>query len=167
MNLYLLRHAPAVERGVPSSRVDSKRPLTPEGEKKMRSIAEAMHRLELEFDLILTSPFLRARQTAVIVAEVLQAQDRLRLSAHLAADGRPSRLIEEIQQLTPPPGNLLLVGHEPYLSHLTSRLLAGDNRLEIEFKKGGLCKLEIISLAYDRCARLSWLLTPRQMLAMR
>ena len=69
MNLYILRHGIAVEHGAPGYAKDADRPLTPEGERKLGQIAEAMKALELTFDLILSSPYLRARQTAEIVAE--------------------------------------------------------------------------------------------------
>ncbi len=57
----------------------------------------------------------------------------------------------------------MLVGHEPYLSTLISLLLSGDGGLQVEMKKGGLCKLSVESLKHGRCAKLEWLLTPRQM----
>ena len=74
MKLYILRHGIAVEPGTPGYETDADRPLTSEGERKMRQIAGAMEALELSFDLILSSPYLRARQTAEIVAEVLTAR---------------------------------------------------------------------------------------------
>jgi phosphohistidine phosphatase SixA len=58
---------------------------------------------------------------------------------------------------------VLLVGHEPYLGKLIALLAAGNTSLEVDFKKGGLCKLEAESLRYGRCAKLVWLLPPRQM----
>ena len=64
MNLYILRHGIAVERGTPGYAKDADRPLTLEGERKLQLIAQAMKALDLAFDLILSSPYLRARQTA-------------------------------------------------------------------------------------------------------
>ena len=74
MDLYLLRHGIAVEPGSPGYAKDADRPLTPEGERKLGQIAEAMEALELSFDLILSSPYVRARQTAEIVAATLKAR---------------------------------------------------------------------------------------------
>ena len=68
MELYILRHAIAVERGSPGFEEDSTRPLTPAGEGKMRQIAKGMRALSVDPDLILSSPYVRARQTAEIVA---------------------------------------------------------------------------------------------------
>jgi len=59
--------------------------------------------------------------------------------------------------------NLLLVGHEPFLSQLIGMLVAGDASIQVTLRKGGLCKLSIEQLNYGRCARLEWLLTPAQL----
>jgi phosphohistidine phosphatase len=160
MELFLLRHGIATQR---TFRDDSERPLTPEGIKKMRAIAKGMRRLGLEFDLILSSPYLRARQTAEIAAAELRAKKRLKLSEHLAATGKPSALISELSASHRSCKSVLLVGHEPYLSQLISALLSGKPHLAIEMKKGGLCKLTVESLRYGACARLEWLLTAKQM----
>jgi len=62
------------------------------------------------------------------------------------------------------PENVLLVGHEPYLSRLISLLVSGGMDVAaIEMKKGGLCKLEVAALRHGQCARLAWLLPPSQM----
>jgi len=72
MQLYLMRHAIAHELGADGSRTDAGRTLTTEGRANTRAAAQAMRRLELDFDAIWTSPLVRARQTAEIVAEVLK-----------------------------------------------------------------------------------------------
>jgi phosphohistidine phosphatase len=163
MELYLLRHAIAVERGTPGYARDSDRPLTPEGEKKMWRAAEGMKALDLSFDLILTSPYLRAKQTADIVAEVFKAQDKMEMSENLTPDGDPERLIAELNRRYRSLERILLVGHEPYLSSLISVLVTGDGSLSLVMKKGGLCLLTVDSLRCGQCATLEWLLTPRQL----
>jgi phosphohistidine phosphatase len=166
MNLYILRHGIAVEPGTRGYEKDADRPLTPEGERKLRQIAEAMEALELSFDLILSSPYLRARQTAEIVAETLKARKRLELSDCLTPGGSSKKLIDLLTRLQPSPDAVLLVGHEPYLSGLISLLVAGDTTSAVVMKKGGLCKLSTESLKHGRCAALEWLLTPKQMVLM-
>ena len=166
MNLYILRHGIAVEPGTRGYETDADRPLTPEGERKLWQIAEAMGALELSFDLILSSPYLRARQTAEIVAEALKARKRLELSDSLTPDGSTKKLVDLLNRLQPPPDDVLLVGHEPYLSGLISLLLAGDTTSAVVMKKGGLCRLSTESLKHGRCASLEWLLTPKQMAMM-
>jgi phosphohistidine phosphatase len=166
-DLYLLRHAIAVERGTAGYRRDRDRPLTPEGEKKMRRIARGLQALELPFDAILSSPFVRARQTAEIVAALFQAEDRLAFTEALAVGGDHQALIGEIQDRYTKARSLLLVGHEPSLSILISTLLGGDSSFSIVLKKGGVCKLSIDSLRYGRCATLEWLLAPGQLTRIR
>lgn len=163
MMLYLMRHGLAVEPGTPGFKTDADRALTAKGRRQMRKIAAALAEMELEFDLILTSPFVRARQTAEIVAATLKLKKRLKFCNPLAVGGDPAVLLRQLERLKPLPENLLLVGHEPGLSHLLSILLTGDLQLSVDFKKGALCKLEIKKLHLGACATLSWLLTPGQM----
>ena len=87
MNLFFLRHAKACPRG-PKYRPDSKRPLTREGEKAARDAAAGMKRLDLSFDLILSSPYARALRTAEILAEAYDSK-KLFVTNHLAADADP------------------------------------------------------------------------------
>jgi phosphohistidine phosphatase len=166
MNLYILRHGIAVERGTPGYAKDADRPLTPEGERKLASIGEAMQRLELSFDLILTSPYVRAQQTAEIVAKVLGARKKLEFSDALVPDGSMQELVGSLNRHRPVPDSVLLVGHEPYLSGLISLLVSGKENCCVVLKKGGLCKLTTESLRPGRCAALEWLLTPKQMALM-
>jgi phosphohistidine phosphatase len=166
MNLYILRHGIAVEPGTPSYAKDADRPLTPEGERKLGQIADAMEALELSFDLILSSPYLRARQTAEIIAEALNGSKCLSLSDNLTPNGSPKKLVESLNAVRPPPESILLVGHEPYLSEFISLLVSGTASFSVVMKKGGLCKLGAENLKPGRCATLEWLLTPKQMALM-
>ena len=166
MNLFLLRHGLAVDRSKPGLKKDSDRPLTPKGKQRLWRVAEAMEEMDLEFDAILASPFLRAAQTAEIVAEAFELRKKLTLSEHLTPNGNPKMLLEQISLLKPLPKDVLLVGHEPYLSQLIGLLVAGNTNAMIDLKKGALCKLEIETLRCGRCATLAWLLSPKQMLLM-
>jgi phosphohistidine phosphatase len=164
VNLYLLRHGIAVEPGTAGYEHDSNRPLIPKGERRLRSAAAAMEKLELSFDLILSSPFIRAKQTAEIIAGELKLKKRVEFFDGLVPGGNPRALIHALNGLKPEPENVLLVGHEPYLSRLISLLVSGGaDAAAIEMKKGGLCKLEVGELCHGQCARLAWLLTPSQM----
>ena len=166
MNLYLLRHGIAVERGSAVFGNDADRPLTLKGERRLWRIANAMEALELSFDLILSSPLVRARQTAEIVAEAFNARKPFEFSEGLKPDADLKLLINELKNLEPAPESVLLVGHEPCLSELISRLVSGSADFSVLMKKGGLCKLSTESLKFGRCATLEWLLTPRQMAMM-
>jgi phosphohistidine phosphatase len=166
MNLFILRHGLAVEPGSAGFAKDSDRPLIPKGERKLWKISQALEDLEVEFDWILSSPYLRARQTAEIVAEALNLRKKLEFCDALTPGGSPIKLIEVINREKPAPSNLLLVGHEPYLSELISLLISGSTDIALTMKKGGLCKLVVDSLRHGRCAGLEWLLTPKQMCLM-
>jgi phosphohistidine phosphatase len=166
MDLYLLRHGIAAELDARSFANDPDRPLTLEGERKVKLIAEALQALELSFDLILSSPYLRARQTAEIVAEHLKARKRLGLSDCLTPGGSTKKLVDLLNHRQRCPESVLLVGHEPYMSGLISLLVSGRETFTVVMKKGGLCKLTAESLKHGRCATLQWLLTPRQMALM-
>jgi len=159
MEIYILRHGIAVNRGTPGYKKDSDRPLTPEGEEKLHQIAKAMLAMELKFDLILSSPYLRSKQTAQLVAAELD--EEITLTDLLTPDGNPLELIRELNDEKPQ--SVLLVGHEPYLSGLISVLVTGESKAAIELKKGGLCKLSADRVAFGQCATLNWLLTPKQM----
>ena len=113
MNIFILRHGIAVEAGSPGFSKDSERTLTPKGERKIWQVADAMMSLEISFQVILTSPYVRARQTAEIVAEALSAKKKLEETEHLTPGGSVKRLIEHIVGMKPAPENVLLVGHEP------------------------------------------------------
>ena len=166
MNLYILRHGIATDPAAHEFAKDADRPLTPEGKRKLRQVAAAMAALELSFDLILSSPYLRARQTADVIAEALKERKRLELSDSLTPGGSMKKLVELLNHLQPSPESVLVVGHEPSLSSLISLLVSGGASFAVVMKKGGLCKLSTESLQPGRCATLEWLLTPKQMALM-
>ena len=163
MNFFILRHGIAAEPGTPGIKTDAERPLIPKGEQRLRAAAAAMEKMGLSFDAIISSPYLRAKQTAEIVAKYFKLQKNLTFLDDLIPGGNPQALIRQLNGLKPAPENILLVGHEPYLSRLIALLSSGSPTATIEMKKGGLCKLEVEELEYGHCATLAWLLTPKQM----
>ena len=166
MNIFILRHGIAVERGTKGHEKDADRPLIPKGKRQLRKSAAAMKKMKLSFDLILSSPYERARHTAEIVAGELKLKKKLKYSDLLKYEAEPQDLILQLTAMKPAPKNLLLVGHEPYLSRLASLLISGVEDMAMDLKKGGLCKLEAATLQPGKCAHLEWLLTPKQMKVM-
>jgi phosphohistidine phosphatase len=162
MELYVLRHAIAVTMGTEGVRHDSDRPLTEAGRAKLRRVVRGMGALGLSFDLILTSPYRRAVQTAQVVAEQLGAKNGCERTPQLAPDGDPRALVGLITSRSGAGDRVLVVGHEPYLGEFVSVLVSGDANTPIALKKAGLCKLVTPALRYGRCARLEWLLAPAQ-----
>jgi phosphohistidine phosphatase len=167
LNLYLLRHGIAVEHGSPYYPNDDDRPLTPEGQKKMLQAARGMKALGLQFDLILSSPVLRAKQTAEIVAGVFDKMNLLAFSPHLSTSGDARSLVKQLDEQYADHTDILLTGHEPYMSSLVSKLAGGDQGFSVDFKKGSLCLLQVETLRWGKCATLCWLLTPGQLRAIR
>jgi phosphohistidine phosphatase len=156
--IYLLRHGIAVDpsfSGVP----DDARALTEKGIKRMREIARGLAALALELDAVVTSPLIRARETAEIVADALDIRDRLEASNVLATGSDPATIERWLRGRAE--GSLMLVGHNPTLSELVSLLVVGARRSPIcELKKGGMAALhraEGSSGLYE----LSWLAPPR------
>jgi phosphohistidine phosphatase len=158
-----MRHGIAVDRGdreKPSD--DRERTLTPKGIKRLQKAAKGLVTLSLSFDRILTSPFVRARQTAQIVAETLHMEDRLEEIQELCPDQSVQDLLSGLAAYSDKK-NILLIGHEPLLSRTVSFLLSGNAGAEIRLKKGGLCCLEVENLSAKGGAVLNWALTPKQL----
>ena len=162
--LFILRHGIAVTRGDASYPLDSDRPLTPKGMKRMRRIAKGMRHMKVGFDLLLTSPYRRALETAFIVGREYGAGHIIQTSQALRAEVLPEEVIRSLQEKYSPCRRLLLVGHEPQLSALISTLTSGGASARPLLKKGGLCKLEVEKLQAGKCATLAWLLMPRQLI---
>ncbi|MGE5377569.1 MAG: phosphohistidine phosphatase SixA [Bacteroidota bacterium] len=162
MNLYIVRHAIAVESGTPGYEDDSARPLTDAGSKKMKKIARGLHRLGVELDVILTSPYVRARDTAKILADRFDMMDKIFFTDNLIPPGNFESLVFEIHEKYDV-ANIALVGHEPMLSSLVSWLTTGDTGVRVTMKKGGVAYLSSDTLYQDGRATLEWLLTPSLM----
>ena len=118
VGIFLMRHGIAADLGVGGVIRDADRPLTPEGRAKLQVMAEGMRRLELKFNLIFTSPLLRARQTAEVVADVLELQHKVKLLESLApgkglvgAESGKAEIFIEMGAYSFT--RALLVGHQP------------------------------------------------------
>jgi phosphohistidine phosphatase len=160
MNLYIIRHAIAVDEGTAGYESDSERPLTDKGRKKMRQIAKGLRNLGVEFDLILSSPYVRARETAEILAEVFKMKKNITFTENLIPMANPELLIGEINQAYSV-GSIAVVGHEPHLSTLIGILIAENAKIDLTLKKGGVCYITADDLHHsDHRATLEWLLTP-------
>lgn len=160
MKLYLIRHSNAVEPGTPEYEDDSQRPLTEKGREKMRKIASALKDLGVKPDLILSSPFARAAQTAEILAKIMKYKKEIAYSDSLVPVGNTDTLIGEMNEKYTV-DELVLVGHEPSLSALIGTLVAGTPEISVNMKNGGVCCLAVDDLRVERKAVLEWLLTPK------
>ena len=145
MWIHLLRHGIAFDREDPRCPPDPQRPLTDKGVTRTRAVAKGLRRIGLEVDAILTSPYLRARQTADIVHDALAPEVPLKQLSSLVPDGEPAKMLEAIvaKKFDAP----LCVGHAPSLDALVSYIVGCDGAV-MRLKKAGLC-----SLFLERAAR--------------
>jgi len=158
MNLYIIRHAIAVDEGT-ADYEDSQRPLTDKGRKKMRQIAKGLRSLGVEFDPILSSPYLRAQETAEVLGDVFKMKKKIIFSESLLPESEPEKVIAEINE-SHTVDSLALVGHEPHLSGLIGLLTSSNMNIDMTLKKGGVCRLSADDLHHEHRATLEWLLTP-------
>lgn len=167
MNLYIIRHAIAVEPGTLGYEDDSQRPLTDKGSEKMLNIARGLKSLGVQFDLVISSPYVRALDTGQILIKVLKMKkEQLVVSENLIPISSPEQIIGEINEHYASINSLAIVGHEPNLSALISLLVAGESSLSINMKKGGVCCLDAENLVHERRATLEWLLMPKHLVAL-
>jgi len=159
IELYLIRHGIAAERGKDWPD-DSKRPLTPAGISRLRKAARGLNALEIGFDQIVTSPLVRPRQTAEVFSEELKSKPPIATSDALAPAGTPAAVMQEIARHVRKP-RVALVGHEPNLGELAAQLIGA--RAPIEFKKGGICRIDFDVLPPKGAGALRWFLTPKML----
>lgn len=174
LELLLLRHGLAAERA--EGMEDAQRPLTPEGRERTARLLEALCGLDLHSDLVISSPLVRARQSAELAVAVGLAPD-LELAAGLAPLADPLPLLERwLGPLAPRPGwrRLALVGHEPDLSTLAALLIGvpmAQAPQALQLKKAGVALLQLPAspppAGLAGSARLALLLPPRLLLGPR
>lgn len=163
LELYLIRHGIAAERGKDWPD-DSKRPLTPEGISRLRKSARGLNAIGAGFDQIVTSPLVRTRQTADIFTEELKSKPPVITSDALAPAGTPASVIQEVTKHVRK-ARLALVGHEPNLGELAAQLIG--SRTPLEFKKGGICRIDFDVLPPKGVGALQWFLTPKILRSLR
>jgi phosphohistidine phosphatase len=162
MDLLVLRHGKAEQS---SDSADGKRPLTAEGKDEMRKIGKWMQQKKFRFDVIATSPLTRAYETAEIVARSIGQKERLIVWEELGPGGDLDALSYRAS-LEGEDAAILLIGHEPMLSMLISRIISGQDTVSLILAKGGLAKIRNFLFDKRPSGDLQWLLTPGQMLAM-
>jgi phosphohistidine phosphatase len=157
VELYIVRHGIAIPHGTPGL-ADDDRPLTPKGEERIRQIGRGLVALKLEVEQIVTSPLIRARGTAQMVAEELGMVDRLEVSSALGADSSAEAIRDWLRERNE--ARLMIVGHNPSLSDLVGLLTVGEvGKLPVDLKKGGIAALSTSTRLSPRFS-LCWIATP-------
>lgn len=160
MRIYLIRHSNAIDIGTEGYEDDSQRPLTEKGCSKMEQTAAALNKLGVKPDLIVSSPYIRAQQTAELLAKGLKYKKEIEQNEALIPMGEADTIIGEINEKYMV-AELMLVGHEPSLSLLIGSLIAANPEMSITLKKGSVCCLAADDLRVARRASIEWLLTPK------
>jgi phosphohistidine phosphatase len=161
MNLLIVRHAIAVPRES-AAMPDDERPLTPRGKRRFRRAAAGLARLLDPPDALLTSPLLRAVETARIAAKAWGGIEPIEEPALAGSDvdAMLAAALVRVRESGDDDATLALIGHEPSVSALLARLIGGGRADRLEFRKGGAALVEVPGSAADG-ARLIWYLPPR------
>ncbi len=157
MDVFVLRHAIAEDAG--PGQPDSERRLTDEGRDRLRLVVRKAIRAGLDPGIILTSPYVRGRQTAEILLEELDRPCDLVTTANLTPHADLADLWQELREysrLSP----IVVVGHNPQLSELVS-VLIGSSRYAVEMKKAAIAYVKDAGNGPRPSGRLVWMLTPK------
>ena len=161
--LFLVRHAIAEERG-PEYPDDARRPLTAEGVSRFRKAVAGLVDLGVEVDLILTSPLVRARQTAELLSKGLAGHPPITETGALSPGAPKKALTTELGRHARRSA-IALVGHEPHLGEIAAWLLGCPGRFD--FRKGGVCRIDVDQFPPSEPGRLQWFAPPKILVRLR
>lgn len=159
MDLLILRHGEAGRRS--PSPGDSKRALTDGGKQEIADLSNGLKSLEVKLDNIFSSPLLRAKQTAEIVAKSLKYKGKIEELDSLKPEGSKLEFYLSLSKLKQD-AVVLVVGHEPYLSEVIGEAIS-QSGCRINLKKAGLARIKVISTLPKIKGELRWLLTPKHL----
>lgn len=160
MQVYVIRHAIAFDRDPLQWPDDRRRPLSPEGERRFRREVQGLAKLVPTVGLLLSSPWLRAWQTAEILHQDA-GWPVPRECVALEGDRSPRGVLSALRGYASVE-DVALVGHEPQTMALVSYLLTGDSaRVALEMKKGSIIALSLNSTLHAGTASIVWALPPR------
>jgi phosphohistidine phosphatase len=155
MNLYILRHASAGTRRE-NPLLDVKRPLDKEGKQQCILVGSYLNALNVQFDLIASSPLKRALQTASLVGTEVGYDTKIQVTEALS----PGATIATFQQFMASLAkyeNVLVVGHSPNLPQFLGSLIVSPGRANIRMRKGAIARVDCTR----RPGVLNWLVDPR------
>ncbi len=159
MKLYLVRHGIAVDRLGGEIKTDFDRPLTGEGSDEAELVATGLRKLGVKPDLLVSSPLVRARQTAEIFAKVLECREEIKICEALQPGGHPTDLYKSLGKTRA--NEIMFFGHEPDIGELTAKLLHGGADFHLPFKKAGVCRIDVTHLPPPGPGILKWFITPK------
>jgi phosphohistidine phosphatase len=158
MEVYLLRHGIA-EDDSPTGR-DADRELTSAGRRKLNEVLKIVAAAGFVPEVVVSSPLVRARQTADIAVEVLGYKDEIHYANALVPDADPQEVWQEIRNGYRGVASILLASHEPLMSRCTGFLL-GQPELLVDFKKGAIARIDVDAFGMQPRGVLKWMLVPK------
>jgi phosphohistidine phosphatase len=141
MELILIRHAKSETRDANSWPDDDQRPLTVEGRAEQRAATRTMKKMGIKFDFLVTSPLVRARETADIVAKGYRWTEAPQVAEEVGHEYSVGAIVKLLAKF-PPDSTVALVGHEPDFSNLASAMISKDRDANIAVKKSGVVGIE-------------------------
>lgn len=156
---YLVRHAIAEARGA-AWPDDTQRPLSAEGVRRMKRAVRGLVALDVELDVIVSSPLVRARQTAEILSRGLRGRPDVIELPELAPGLAPATTARSLAAATDA-ASLAIVGHEPDLGSMAAWLVGATQ--PIAFKKGAICRIDVSRWPPQPHSRLIWFATPKML----
>lgn len=157
MEIYLMQHGPAL----PKER-DPEEGLSPEGEASIHASGQALKKMGIDFDVILSSPKKRSKQTAAIVAEEVGfPSERIVESEKIKAMTPADETIKLISEFADKE-RIMIAGHLPSVAEVASFLLTDGSKASVQFEMGGCCRIDVDELP-THSGRLRWYLTPDQL----
>jgi phosphohistidine phosphatase len=159
MDLYIVRHGIAIDREDPKSPPEPERFLTEEGIEKTKQVAKAIAALGLHADLMVSSPYVRAMQTAAIFAKALDfPEQKIRQTESLLPGAEPNLILRELAR-EKNASSVFCFGHAPHVDRLLAATV-GSQRQIATMKKAGVAYIELKRVSPPN-GQLIWLATPK------
>ena len=165
MDCVLFRHGIAVAREVWDGQ-EAERPLTPKGAEKTRQAAAGLLRVDITPTHLLSSPFIRALETAKVIRQVFRLRADVQLCDELLPDAPPDKLFTVLSGF-PEDACVVCVGHEPHLGEAAGIMLFAKPTPGLSLKKAGACCIQFEKSPKAGQGALRWWLTPAQLRSLR
>lgn len=159
MQLYIVRHGIAIDREDPKCPSEAERYLTPEGVEKTKQVAKGIAALKVHADLMVSSPYVRAMQTAEIFASALDyPKQKIRRTDSLLPGAEPTAILRELAR-EKNASSVFCFGHAPHVDGLLAAAVGAPHHIT-SIKKAGVALVELKRLAPPN-GQLVWLVTPK------
>lgn len=157
MKLYLTRHGVPIDRVGGAILSDSQRPLADEGKKETVLVAQALKKINVKPDLVVSSPLIRAKQTADILQEILGGQSQVTESL---CPGCTAGEVYKFLKKFPDADEIFLVGHEPDMGQIAGNMLGANVHFQMPFKRTGVCRIDVADVPPTIPGVLKWFIHP-------